>query len=154
MNITIRPLEPADWETLQSLNAMLFESDAAHDDDLDTSWPFSENAIAYYKRICENQQKHGLLAELDGGPIGYVAFSEKDFGYRKGAYVEIENIAVMPEYRSHGVGKQLMSLVEDWANEKKADRLYVEAFAKNKGARSFYVDFGFSEIGIQLQKDI
>lgn len=154
MEIEIRKFGLDEWELFQKLNHMLFFSDADNDDDLDLDWPYTEDGINYYKSVCEGSNGIGLVAEVNKKPVGYIAAKLKRFGYRKSQYVEVDNIAVLPEYRSQGIGKGLMMEVQKWAKENNATRLYVEAFFGNHRAVDFYKEFGFTEIGLQLQKDI
>jgi ribosomal protein S18 acetylase RimI-like enzyme len=83
-----------------------------------------------------------------------VALSEKDFGYRLSRYIEIENIGVSSRYRSKGIGKLLLQKTEEWVKKQKATKLYVSAYWNNGKAIRFYKENGFSEIGIELEKNI
>jgi len=152
MNIIIRKASPNDWGVIQKLNNDVFQNDEKNDPDMDLNWPYSEKGIKYYKSLADGSYGHCLIAEENNQPIGYVALSKKDFGYRKSTYVEVENIGVSPEFRSKGVGKKLMDSASEWAKNQGADRLYVEAFWGNKQAVKYYKNNGFVEIGVELEK--
>lgn len=152
MNILIRQAKQEEWEIIQKLNAEVFENDKDNDPDMDLNWPYTEKGIKYYKSLADGTYGHCLVAEVDQKVVGYVALSIKDFGYRKSTYVEVENIGVTPEFRSQGIGNQLMDAAGTWAKEQKAQRLYVEAFWNNKKAINYYKQNGFTEIGIELEK--
>jgi ribosomal protein S18 acetylase RimI-like enzyme len=154
MQIKIRPANLQDWKTIQKLNNQVFQNDKNNDEDLDLNWPFSEEGVKYYKDLTNGVYGHCLVAELDGSAVGYVALANKNFGYRKGKYVEIENIGVSPDYRSLGIGTKLMGASEKWAKKQGANRLYVSAYWDNKKAIQFYKNNNFVEMGIEMEKNI
>ena len=110
MNIRIKTAEAGDWETIQTLNNQVFLNDKEHDDDLDLNWPFSEKGIKYYKELASGKHGKCYIAYLEDIPVGYIALAIKNFGYRKSKYVEVENIGVVPQYRSRGIGKLLTDM--------------------------------------------
>lgn len=154
MNIKIETAKSEDWQLIQKLNNQVFVNDKDHDEDLDLDWPFSETGIKYYKKLANGEYGKCLIAYVDHKPAGYVALAVKDFGYRKSLYVEVENIGVDPEYRSHGIGKLLIEESVKWAKEKGATKLYVSAFWKNTKSLDFYKKNGFYEVGVEMDKKI
>lgn len=154
MEIKIELAMVSDWELIQKLNNEVFVSDKENDDDLDLNWPFSENGIKYYKKLASGEYGKCFIAYIDGKPAGYIALAVKDFGYRKGKYIEVENMGVSPEYRSHGVGHLLIEKAVEWAKEKGATKLYVSAYWKNTKGLSFYKRNGFYEVGVELDRKI
>lgn len=154
LKIEIKLSKKIDWKVVQKLNYQVYENDKDHDDDLDMNHPFSPKGIKYYKDLASGKYGKCFVAYIDNKPVGYVALSIKDFGYRKSKYVEIENIGVDPKYRSRGIGKMLLDKTAKWAKEQKATRLFVSAYWKNKRARSFYRKNDFDEIGIELEKKL
>jgi ribosomal protein S18 acetylase RimI-like enzyme len=151
MPIDIKLAASNDWQTIQKLNHQVFLADQEHDADLDTKYPFSQKGINYYKDLASGKYSKCLIAYSNTLPVGYIALSIKDFGYRKSKYVEIENIGVDPEYRSKGIGTQLMHEATKWAKSQGADKLYVVAFWQNQQAINFYKKFNFVEIGLELE---
>ena len=154
MEVKIQKSTPEDWKTIQKLNNLVFENDKDHDDDLDLSWPFSGKGIEYYKKLASGKYGYCLLAFINKSSAGYIALALKDFGYRKSRYVEIENMGVVPKHRSKGIGKILIEEAVKWAKTKKATKLYVAAYWKNKKAINFYKKVGFSEMGLELEKKL
>jgi len=154
MDIKIQPTKSNDWQLIQRLNNQVFLNDKENDDDLDLNWPFSEKGISYYKKLASGKYGKCLIAYLGKIPVGYIALSVKDFGYRKSKYIEIENIGVGPKYRSQGIGQQLVNATTKWAKEQKATKLFVSAYWENKGAINFYKKNGFYESGLELDKKI
>ncbi len=154
MDVKIETAKATDWEVIQELNNQVFLSDKANDEDLDMEHPFSEEGVSYYKQVANGEIGKCFIAYVEGKPAGYIALAIKDFGYRKSLYVEVDNMGVDPEYRSHGIGKLLIEEAVKWAKEQSATKLYVSAYWKNTKGLAFYKKNGFYEIGVELDKDI
>lgn len=154
MEIAFKEPFPKDWKIIQRLNNQVFINDQKNDDDLDTKWPFSKEGVKYYKSLASGKYGQCIIAYDGKKAVGYAAFAEKDFGYRKSKYVEIENMGVDPNYRSQGIGKKLIDEIEKRAKKNGATKLYVSAYFKNKRAISFYKSLGFYETGLELDKKI
>ncbi len=58
----------------------------------------------------------------------------------------IEDLAVAPQWRSHGVGGQLMALIEARAHQRGARWLFLESGLNNHGAHGFFERGGFQPI--------
>ncbi|MDR3166081.1 MAG: ribosomal protein S18-alanine N-acetyltransferase [Synergistaceae bacterium] len=91
-----------------------------------------------------------IAADLGGG--GYSTYLKATFkgiiaGYgvlgQNDGSAHLMNIAVLPEYRRHGVGLQIMAAFDVLANEWLCKRMYLEVRASNTGARTFYANLGF-----------
>lgn len=154
MNIIIRTPNESDWQVIQKLNNQVFINDQEHDDDLEMNWPFSAIGVGYYKKLANGEYGKCFIAYIDDKPVGYVALSIKNFGYRKSKYVEIENIGDDPKFRSQGIGVKLMGEIVKWAKEQNATKLYVSAYWGNKRAINFYKKNGFYESGVELDRKL
>ena len=80
-----------------------------------------------------------IVAEQDGALIGYVSGSVRTAFYAAGATAWVDEILVVPESRSGGVGQQLMSAFETWA----ADNRSVLVALATRGAAKFYEKLGY-----------
>ena len=154
MNINIRKSTAEDWETIQRLNNEVFLSDAQNDKDLNLDWPFSDEGNDYYKNVAVGKSGHCLIAEQDDVSVGYIIVVNKDIDYRKGSYMEIDNMGVSPEYQSQGIGEKLIESATDLAKSKGADKVLLSAYVKNNRAISFYKNLGFKEISLELEKEL
>ncbi|OGK58937.1 hypothetical protein A3H84_04410 [Candidatus Roizmanbacteria bacterium RIFCSPLOWO2_02_FULL_40_13] len=74
--------------------------------------------------------------------------------YKKSKYLEVENMGVIPEYRSKGIGAMLMENAKKWAKENGYQKLFVNSYFKNQKAIDFYKRNGFEEIDISLEVKI
>lgn len=151
MQISIRPAKPEDFKIVQKLNHEVFQDNAQYDEDIIVDWPLSEAGEAYFKEICSDSKQCCLIAEVDGQPAGYVTGSEKEFDYRKSRYVELNNMGVSPEFRSHGLGARLVEEFKRWAKEHGYERIYVTAYFKNEKAVKFYERCGFEKADTSLE---
>ncbi|MDY0097394.1 MAG: GNAT family N-acetyltransferase [Candidatus Dojkabacteria bacterium] len=147
----IRESQAKDWKVIQLLNNEVFIHDEEFDKDIDLNWPFSDAGTEYYKELAGGTYGKCYVAEEDGKAVGYIALGFKDWGYRTGKHVELENMGVLPEYRSKGIGRLLVDKAKEWARSVNATKLYVSAYWGNTGARNFYEREGFEPIDQGLE---
>ena len=83
-----------------------------------------------------------------------MAAAEKFIDYRKSKYLEIENMGVVPDYRSQGISRLLMDECFKWGKENGFQKVFVNSYIKNTAAMEFYKKSGFEEIDISLEKNI
>lgn len=62
---------------------------------------------------------------------------------------DIQTIAVAPEARGLGLGRALMLVLLQRAEERRAERLFLEVRADNEIAKALYVSLGFEEIAVR-----
>ena len=89
------------------------------------------------------EQAMGLVALEDGRVLGYVGMMcVLDEG-------QIINVATHPDSRRRGVGRSLMSAIEQSAKERGIVFLSLEVRESNAAARSLYSSLGWVECGIR-----
>lgn len=154
MNIKINLAKTEDWGVIQKLNIEVYKSDSKFDPDLDMTRPLSSEGEEYYKKLASGVRGKCAIAYYDHKPIGYIAMSELKFDHRKSRYIEIENMGVSEEYRSHGVGSRLMTYARDYAKEMGINKIFVIAYYDNEKAINFYKNKGFRPIGLELEMEI
>ncbi len=71
-----------------------------------------------------------------------------------GKYLEMDNVVVLPEYRSKGIGKILSDWCIQKAKENNCKRLMLDAYLENKKAHTFYEREGFTKRGFHFIKDL
>lgn len=91
----------------------------------------------------ESHRAFNLIARLDGVLIGYI------ISWKIYDEVHILNIAVHPEFREHGIGKQLLQECLYYFRENKAKYAILEVRESNLTAQNLYKKFGFNKIGIR-----
>lgn len=105
-----------------------------------------------------------LIAHLNTNTcIAYGAFEEREIvGYiwayphpfREERRMYISECSVKVEYRSRGIGKTMMMLIEKKAKEEGFPALYLHAEADSPDAVRFYESNGYSKERIQFRKEI
>lgn len=149
--ITIRFCENTEISDLQTLNNEVFVDNKKYDSDLDLNWALSEKGLRYFTELVNDKESLCLIVEDDGKRIGYLAAGPKYYDYRNSKYFEIQNMGVTPEYRSKGIGRQLMQKCLEWAKSRGYQKVFVSSYAKNEGALAFYKASGLKEIDIGLE---
>lgn len=85
---------------------------------------------------------HALIAELDGKPAGFALyfFNFSTFLGRRGVY--LEDLFVLPELRSHGIGRALLVELARIAQARGCGRLEWSVLDWNVDAQRFYSSIG------------
>lgn len=69
-----------------------------------------------------------------------------------GKHVEPDNVFVLPEYRSQGIGKLMLDWVLNYAQEIECDASEVNVYIKNKKGQEFWKEQGYKPIGYHMQQ--
>jgi ribosomal protein S18 acetylase RimI-like enzyme len=89
-----------------------------------------------------------LVAETDGGPVGYVQLGVPTQLPANGHVLEVQGLAVLPSHQRRGIGRQLMLAAIDEAGARGVGRLRLRVLGSNPGARQLYASLGFEVEGI------
>ncbi len=152
--MNIRQVRKGETRKLQKLNDEVFVDNHKYDPDLKLDWAQSKAGKDYFTNIIENPDAICLIAEKNNKPIGYIAAAPKEFDYRLSKYIEIENMGVSPNYRSKGIGSQLIKKCLDVAKKRGYQKVYLNSYFYNTKAVAFYEKSGFKKIDISLEKNI
>jgi GNAT superfamily N-acetyltransferase len=71
-----------------------------------------------------------------------------------GKYLEMDNVIVIPEYRSNGIGKLLCNWCEQKAKDNNCRVLMLDAYLENEKAHKFYEREGYFKRGYHFLKKI
>ena len=157
MEIEIRKATIKDLENILDLNLKLFKKEHEEfDETLDCKWTKSEEGRKYFSRRIKKGDGCALVASVNGNVVGYlVGGFVKPESYRNvSKMIELEDMYVLNEFRSKGIGTKLYKQFLAWAKKKGAKRLRVTASTKNKRAIEFYKKNGFKDYDTTLEKDI
>lgn len=66
----------------------------------------------------------------------------------------VENLYVRPEYRSEGVGSELLAAAEQRLDERGADTVALNVMADNEAARQFYRRHGYVPHRLEVEKSV
>jgi GNAT superfamily N-acetyltransferase len=116
-------------------------------DDHDRDAPFwTRRWRGYIERGSQAQQSRGdgwvFLAEMDGRPVGYVAYHHTT---RHGTDAELENIYILKEWQGRGIGTELLAIV---AHRLHADgsRTMCVGYDAESPYKRFYLKHGAVEL--------
>lgn len=154
MEVKFRLANINDVRILQELNQEVFVDNHQYDPDLIMDWALSEKGKQYFSNLVQDKQAYFCLAEVNNKPIGYIVGREKKFGYRKSRYFEIENMGVVPGFRSKGIGTLLIKQAKIWAKEQGYQKIFVNSYFNNRKAIEFYKRSGMKEIDLSLEGTI
>lgn len=154
MDITIREATLEDISTLLQINLSSFEANATYDPHIDMNWVHSDHARKHFTEAVTKEDRFSLIGEAGGVSIGYIILEPKNINYRTAKTVELSNMAVLPDYRSSGVGALLMQSAKEWVKEHGYQTIMVNAYITNDRAVAFYKKHGFAPIDISLEYDV
>jgi GNAT superfamily N-acetyltransferase len=86
-----------------------------------------------------------LLAVAREEPIGVAVCFYGVSTFRARRLLNIHDLAVLPKYRGHGVGRALLAGVEEQARRNGCCKLTLEVQDQNTRARTIYERFGFED---------
>ena len=100
-----------------------------------------------------------LVAEVDGELTGYATLllhqsSEGERDEILYTFSKVGDLAVAESCRNRGVGRALIAECERRARAAGQKWLQLGVLAGNQGARRFYREVGFGELGLTLEKHL
>src|SRR5215471_9678020 len=144
--VTIRTADIGDGKVLAKLNAFVQELHLQHRSDhfKATSVP---NLEAWYESLLETPTTKAWIAEVRGQPVGYVLALCRDLPEnpftKDRAWLEVDQLAVDPNYRRQGVGRALVSKAIDYAQETGLGRIEASSWSFNQEAHNLFAHLGF-----------
>ncbi|MDE6030946.1 MAG: GNAT family N-acetyltransferase [Oscillospiraceae bacterium] len=94
-------------------------------------------------RLLESAADRIFVAVCGGRVVGYIHACDYDVLYAP-HMKNIMGIAVSSDHRRGGIGKALMSAVEQWAAETGAEAIRLNSGKTREGAHAFYRSIGFN----------
>ena len=98
----------------------------------------AERAVGRLREAIASGASEVLVADVDGAVVGictvYLDLDSVRFGQR----AWVEDLAVDPEQRSQGVGKQLLDAAKDWGRSRGATHLELDSAEVREAAHRFY----------------
>jgi len=148
----IRPYRPQDKETLKQITTVCFEH-VSIDRNIEArlgllgghDWRWRK--LRQIEADLADEHASGVLVcEIDDRVVGYVTTRldpEASIGW-------IPNLAVMPEYQSRGLGRQLMEAAMAYLRSQGMACAKIETLEQNRIGSRFYPSMGFEEVGRQI----
>ncbi len=71
-----------------------------------------------------------------------------------GRCLEPDNVYISPQYRSKGIGNELMLWIEALAKTRKTEAIELNCYLENKKGQKFWEESGFKALGYHYQKKL
>jgi ribosomal protein S18 acetylase RimI-like enzyme len=96
-----------------------------------------------------------FVAERNGEVVGFLSGELRDGSpaFKAKTWAAVEDIYVVPNHRSLGIGHALFEECKEWAEQKGADGISLQVAAGNTRARKFYEELGFREVSVYQVKE-
>lgn len=108
--------------------------------------PLAERARAdLVAALRDHPASRVFLAFADGAPVGVAICFEGLSTFRAEPLLNIHDLAVLPDWRGGGIGRALLTAVEEWARAAGCCKLTLEVQDDNARARGLYESFGFAD---------
>ncbi|MCA9459949.1 MAG: GNAT family N-acetyltransferase [Nanoarchaeota archaeon] len=157
MDVEIRKATLNDLKKVQELNLLLFEKEHEdYDSLLNLNWTFGEEGTKYFTDKIVQNDACVFVSEVDNRIIGYLCGDiRKEVSYRHLPFVaELDNMMVIDEFRSSGIGSKLYEKFIQWCKSKNIGKIRVNVSAENKQGINFYKKNGFKEYSLILETDL
>lgn len=143
----IRKITEADREIYFEFSRMFYDSPAVH-----APIPESYRAAAFEEMVSSDDRLAGAMLECDGRPAGYGLASKMYSQEAGGIQLWLEELFVLPEYRSRGLGREFIAYMESLPN---VARIRLEYEKSNTRAAALYRKLGYADMPYeQLVKNI
>lgn len=156
-SIIIKLASPENLKAIQDLNKQLFDMEyEAYDKTLNIEWTYGPVGEKYFTDRIKDEDGCALVAYAEEKVVGYLVggLAESEAYRVVPKLAELENMFVLPEYRSQGVGTLLNQSFIDWCRGKGVKRLKVVAAAPNQVAIGFYRKGGFTDYALTLEIEL
>ena len=143
MNLSIRPIERDDAESIERLYAQ----SAVHLRLLGDDTDFRFNAEAYRRDgFGERPAFSGILALLDGKPAGHLLYTTGYDTDGASRFLFVIDLAVDEHVRGRGIGRALMERAAAICRDSGGNLLFWAVYAQNTTALEFYRRLGAESI--------
>jgi ribosomal-protein-alanine N-acetyltransferase len=123
----IREAQDQDIDQLMTIEELCYEH----------PWPRE----AFEEEIEQADIGAGIVAEDEGLVVGFLT------GMMVVDEFHLHNMAVHPDFRGRGIGRELIVAVESMCREKDFRRILLEVREDNEIARHLYLRMGFESVG-------
>jgi len=145
--ITVRTAEPKDASGINDVMKSVIKENYFTIHGIDEFNETSQSRLKQIKKYRRAKGKIFIVALFKNKVIGLVSFNNWDT--RKTMHTGFLSIFLLKEYRSIGLGKELMKILIEWGKSNKIIRkMSLAVFSCNKNAIALYKKVGFKIEGI------
>ncbi|MEW6749582.1 MAG: GNAT family N-acetyltransferase [Candidatus Latescibacterota bacterium] len=148
----IRPYRPEDLQQLKQITEVCFEG-VSIDRNIERHFGLIAGRDWRWRKVrhidedVAGDRARGVFVwESDGRVVGYIT-TRLDRESRLGW---IPNIAVLPQFQGHGVGRRLMEAALEYMRAEGMECAKIETLEQNAVGSRFYPDVGFREVARQI----
>ena len=116
----------------------------------DLGYECSSELVAQRLRNLDNKREIVFVAEMNKNIVGFIHAEIYHVLFAK-SMINILGLAVSSEYRKKGVGRELLSEVENWAEALEITTIRLNSGATRKDAHEFYRIMGYNNEKIQIR---
>jgi len=150
--------EHSDLDRVRDCLIELQDSERMFDPRMPSGADIVDKYIPQMLERCKECQGIILVAEVDGDVAGYATVFAKvrseeleDGGIEFGL---VSDLVVTKDFRGRGLGRQLLEAAESYARASDVNWLRIGMLAGNQSARNLYTSMGFSNLYVELEKDL
>ncbi len=132
-------ISEANWDDYEAILDVL----RAVDDEFVPRLTEGENLRVKVTRILNDRRRDWLKAVVDNRVVGVVAVI---YDYRRPRLGLIETLAVLPQYRCRGIGRQLVQAAMERLYQSDMDGALITTWETNGTAARMYQELGFKRI--------
>ncbi len=145
----IRRVTQSDREKFIELSESFYHSPA-----VDHDIPHAYHEDLFDELMRSDEYADAYMLEVDGKSVGF-ALTAKSYSREAGGKVLwLEELFVLEEYRSHGLGKECFDHIEKYARENGFTRVRLEVEEENVRARALYDRLGYKPLAyMQMLKE-
>ena len=146
----IRRITQADREDFLRLSEEFYASPAVLH-----AVPRSYHEGAFAELMRSDEYAEGFMLEADGKIVGF-ALTAKTYSRESGGkMLWLEELYILPEYRSRGLGREYFAFIEEYARQNGFARIRLEVEEENVRARALYARLGYLPLEYcQMIKDL
>ena len=144
MQVTIRPIQESDYAAAAAIWR----------DTLDIRNATEQSISDIYHQMAQDHHYHTFVAETDGTVVGLVTAVKVLAVGHPGGYIKMNGLGVLPEYRRRGIGKMLMTRVEQLAVQEGAPYIGLASGIRRADAHAFYERLGFRKTSFWFRKNL
>ncbi len=146
----VRKITQADRNEFLRLSKMFYASTAVMHD-----IPEDYHKKAFEELMRSDEYAEGYILETEGKTVGF-GLTAKTYSREAGGKVLwLEELFVLEEYRSCGLGKEFFAMAEAEAKAKGFARIRLEVEEENVRARTLYERLGYQPLGYsQMVKEL
>jgi ribosomal protein S18 acetylase RimI-like enzyme len=154
-NFTVRPGRRDDATAAARLWVQSAEEHTSYDPVYATA-PDAEKVMRRFLADLSSSSHSCLfVAERNGEVVGFLSgeLREGSPAFKPKTWAAVEDVYVVPDHRSLGIGHALFEECRKWAGQKGADGISLQVAAGNTRACKFYEELGFREVSVYQVKE-